>query len=78
MILLMNIYHCRDMHFTMLLYQGSMSITCLSSSTTGIAVCYGTYVGIFMDELFNDISRETLESMCSIAVDGALELSLPR
>ena len=34
----------------------------VSSSTTNIAVCYGAYVGIFMDEIFGDISWVTLET----------------
>ena len=45
-------------------YQRSC-IMCMSASTTDIAVCYGAYVWIFMDEVFSDVCWETLETVSS-------------
>ena len=40
-------------------------IMCMLSSTTDIAVCYGAYVWIFIDEVFSDVCWETLETVRS-------------
>ena len=40
-------------------------IMCMSSSTTDIAVGYGAYVWIFIDEVFSDVCWEALETVRS-------------
>ena len=52
-------------------------VVCMSSSTTDIAVCYGAYVWIFMDEVFSDVCWETLETVpvSQLFEEGVSELS---
>ena len=51
---------------------------CMSSSTTDIAVFYGAYVWIFIDEIFSDVCWETLETVRNnFFVEGVSELSWP-
>ena len=53
-------------------------IMCMSSSTTDIAVFYGAYVWIFIDEIFSDVCWETLETVRNnFFVEGVSELSWP-